>query len=170
LNPNGQSIKLLCNVLVRTRDISRSFIYTIVLILSACATAPAIIGIDNPSTPALSVEGVSRQRIFIATTRQNIEVVGALFSGLRARELGLASVDVTIPPNHEVGRIERPRSLPPDPNREFTIITPTVYPTDADFVASMNAEIVELDPGQQSAFFFVHGYNTTARSRATSTT
>jgi Uncharacterized protein conserved in bacteria len=95
--------------------------------LIACARAPEVIGIDNPETPARTVPGARYHKVFIATTREDSEVVGALFSELRAPDLGLASVTVSVPPNHVVGRLERPRVLPPDPTREFAVIEPTVY-------------------------------------------
>jgi esterase/lipase superfamily enzyme len=146
---------------VASRAVVQLLVGVLVLSAVACSPAPPNIGIDNPDIPALSLAEVSRHRIFIATTRQNSEVVGALFSGLRARELGLASVDVTIPPNHEVGNIERPRSLPPDPRKEFAIVAPTVYASDTEFVAALNTELRKRDPSQRGALFFVHGYNTT---------
>ena len=66
-------------------------------LLTGCSRPPDLVGIDNPETPAETVEGVSRHRLFIITTREASEVVGAFFSGERAPELGLASVDVTVP-------------------------------------------------------------------------
>lgn len=94
-------------------------------LLAACGPPPPLIGIDNPVVPVRSVPDASLQKVFIATTREDSEVVGALFSELRADELGLASVTVSIPPTHQVGRLERPRSLPPDPRTEFAIVDPT---------------------------------------------
>ena len=96
-------------------------------LLTGCSRPPDLVGIDNPETPAETVEGVSRHRLFIITTREASEVVGAFFSGERAPELGLASVDVTVPPNHVVGQLERPQRLPPDPRTEFAVVDPVVY-------------------------------------------
>lgn len=129
--------------------------------LAACSPAPEIVGIDNPNFPTQSVSGATRHTVFIATTREDSEVVGALFSELRADELGLASVDVSIPPSHEVGVIERPRSLPPNPRTEFAIVDPAIYETESAFVASMNAELRQRPPADRDILFFVHGYNTT---------
>lgn len=132
------------------------------LLLAACASPPQLIGVDNPLIPARSVPGASLQKVFIVTTREDSEVVGALFSEIRADALGLASVTVSIPPTHELGRLERPRSLPPDPRREFAVIDPTIYDGDHAFIDALNHELASRPPQQREIMFFVHGYNTTA--------
>ena len=93
------------------------------LALAGCSHSPELVGVDNPAIPAGSVADISRHRLFIVTTRQASEVVGAFYSGERAPELGLASVDVTVPPNHIIGQLERPQRLPPDraPNSRSSI-------------------------------------------------
>jgi esterase/lipase superfamily enzyme len=122
---------------------------------------PELIGIDNPAAPAQSVRGVDRHRIFIMSTRQASEVAGAFFSGERAPELGLASVDVTIPPNHVVGRLERPRRLPPNPLTEFAVVNPVVYRNDPAFIAEVNRALAARPPARRELLLFVHGYNNT---------
>ncbi|MEM1429353.1 MAG: alpha/beta hydrolase [Pseudomonadota bacterium] len=131
------------------------------LLLVSCGRAPELVGIDNPEIPVRSVETATRHKVFIATTREDSEVVGALFSSLRANELGLASVEVSVPPTHEVGKIERPRSLPPDPRTDFAIIEPTIYTNEPAFISSLNAELRTRPPGARDVVFFVHGYNNT---------
>ena len=130
--------------------------------LLGCSRPPELIGIDNPEFPAASVADVSRHRIFITTTRQATEIVGAFFSGERAPELGLASVDVTVPPNHVVGELERPKRLPPDPRSEFTVVNPVIYRNSASFVTEINRELAKRPADQQKILLFVHGYNNTA--------
>lgn len=130
-------------------------------LLTACAGPPELVGIDNPKVPARSVQGASLHKVFIATTREDSEVVGALFSELRADELGLASVEVSIPPTHEIGALERPRSLPPDPRTEFAIVDPTIYASEGAFVSSIDAELRQRPAADRDILFFVHGYNTT---------
>ena len=71
----------------------------------------------------------------MATTREATDVAGMLCSGESAPKLGLASVDVTIPPTHEVGQVERPRRPPPDSGKEFNIIDPIICSTDDSFVS-----------------------------------
>jgi esterase/lipase superfamily enzyme len=81
-------------------------------VLVGCTRPPDLIGIDNPEFPAETVPDLSRHRIFIATTRTTSGVAGQLFSAERADKLGLASVDVTVPPNHVTGELERPTRPP----------------------------------------------------------
>jgi esterase/lipase superfamily enzyme len=131
------------------------------LLLVGCSRPPELIGIDNPAFPADSVAELTRHRIFITTTREASEVVGAFYSAGRAPDLGLASVEVTVPPNHVLGQLERPRRLPPDPRSEFAVIDPVVYRTDAAFVSAIDSELATRPAGQRKLLLFVHGYNNT---------
>jgi len=133
----------------------------ILVMLSGCTKPPDLIGVDSLATPAESVANVSRHTIFISTTRQASEAVGALFSGERAPELGFASVVVTVPPTHEVGKLERPKRLPPHPGTEFAVVDPVIYRTDASFVADINRELAKRPRNDRRLLFFVHGYNST---------
>lgn len=129
--------------------------------LAGCSRPPELVGIDNPAMPARSVANLRSHRIFITTTREASEVVGAFFSGERSPELGLASVDVTIPPVHVVGQLERPKRLPPDPRKEFTVVNPVIYANDATFIDQVNRELEKRPPGERELLLFVHGYNNT---------
>jgi esterase/lipase superfamily enzyme len=143
----------------------RSLIYVVMtasLIVSGligCSRPPELVGVDNPKVPAESVADVSRHRMFIITTREASEVTGVFFSGERAPELGLASVDVTIPPNHVTGEVERPKQLPPDPRTEFAVVDPLVYRNDASFISEINRELALRPPGERKVLLFVHGFN-----------
>ncbi len=130
-------------------------------LISACSRPPELVGIENPEIDAVAQIGVKKQKIFIATTRKATNVTGVFYSGERAPEIGLASVDVTIPPTHEIGKLERPKKLPPDPNTEFSIVDPIVYSSDAAFVSAINRELNSRPPSQRTILFFVHGYNNT---------
>jgi len=130
-------------------------------LLSACSHSPQLIGIDNPDKPAATVELAQKHKVFIATTRQATEVVGAFYSANRAPDLGFASVVVSIPPNHVPGQLERPRKMPPDPTKEFAIIQPLVYDTSAAFVQALNQSLSKLPRQEQNILLFVHGYNNT---------
>lgn len=130
-------------------------------VLVGCSRPPELVGIDNPVTAAETVPGVSRHRIFIMTTREATEVVGAFYSGERAPDLGLASVDVTVPPTHITGELERPKHLPPDPRTEFAVVDPVVYRSDRSFVEEVNRELAKRPKDQQKVLIFVHGFNNT---------
>jgi esterase/lipase superfamily enzyme len=131
-------------------------------LLAGCTRPPDLIGVDNPEIPADSVPDLTRHQIFIATTREASEVTGAFFSSGRAPDVGLASVVVTIPPNHVIAELERPTRLPPDPRTEFTVIDPVVYSADTAFIAEVRRELAKRPVGQRRLLLFVHGYNNTA--------
>lgn len=130
-------------------------------LLAACGRPPELVGIDNPKIPVASVEAASTHKIFLTSTRQATETAGAFYSAERAPDIGLASVVVSVPPSHVAGELNRPKRLPPDPRTEFAIIEPTIYASEAAFVASVNKELARRGPGDRDILFFVHGYNNT---------
>ena len=132
--------------------------------LVGCSRPPDLVGIDNPTIPAESVSQVSRHRLFITTTRKATEVVGPRLLERPSPELGLASVDVTVPPNHVAGHLERPEHLPPDPRTEFAVVDPVIYRSDASFIPEINRELAPRPVGQRKLLIFVHGYNNTTSS------
>lgn len=139
----------------------RLLVIFLVLAIAACTREPELIGIDNPEIPTKSVPEAKRHKLFILTTREDSEFVGALFSELRADELGLASVEVSVPPTHVPGALERPKSLPPDPRTEFAVIDPAVYTSENAFLSSLNTELRSRPAAQREILLFVHGYNMT---------
>jgi esterase/lipase superfamily enzyme len=129
--------------------------------LFGCSRAPDLVGVDNPEFPAERVPGVSSHRIFITTTREASDATATFFSGERAPTLGLASVDVTVPPSHVVGQLERSKNLPPDPRTEFAVVNPVVFRNDASFVTEVNLELAKRPPGDRKILVFIHGFNNT---------
>jgi esterase/lipase superfamily enzyme len=132
----------------------------VIALVAACERPPEIVGIENPEIPAAAIPDLTRHKLFLVTTREASEAIGALYGPDRSATLGLASVEVTVPPSHVVGELERPTRLPPDPRTEFTIISPTNYPNDQSFVASVNRELAKRPRGERKLLVFVHGYNT----------
>jgi esterase/lipase superfamily enzyme len=132
------------------------------MVLAGCSRPPDIIGVDNPAVPVAAVPEVTRQNLFIVSTREPSVELGAFLSAGRAQELTLASVTVTIPPTHIVGEIERPTRLPPDPRTEFTVVEPAFYRADAAFVAQINRELARRPRADRQLLVFAHGYNNTA--------
>lgn len=131
------------------------------LVAVGCSKPPELIGIDNPAISANTVANVTRHRIFIATTRQRSDAPGAFLSSLRAPELAFASLDVTIPPTHVVGQIERPKQLPPDPRTEFVVLDPVEYGSETDLIAQINKQFATLPKKDRKLLLFVHGFNNT---------
>jgi esterase/lipase superfamily enzyme len=132
------------------------------LALTSCAKLPeAVFGI-NGDVSAQQVAGVRLHDIFIATSRNPDQDPAIFFSGERARDVSLATVTVSIPPEHVRGRIERPKKLPPDPHKDFVIFDPLIFDGGNTFVASIDAALEKRPEGERELLVFVHGYNTTA--------
>lgn len=138
-----------------------TLVVCLAVVLTACGRPPELIGIENPQVPAEAIPDISRHRIFIATTREPSNSPGAFLSANRARDLGLASVDVTIPPTHVLGELERPRRLPPDPRTDFTAVDPEIYASDRAFVSAIDRELAKRPASKRSVLLFVHGFNNT---------
>ncbi|MGI1660854.1 alpha/beta hydrolase [Palleronia sp. KMU-117] len=132
----------------------------LVVLVAACGRPPEIIGIENREVPVEAIADLDRHRVFMVTTREASSEVGALYGPDRSADLGLASVDVTVPPTHVVGELERPDRLPPDPRTEFAIVQPAAYATDAAFVAAIDRELAKRPRGKRTLLLFIHGYNT----------
>jgi esterase/lipase superfamily enzyme len=125
--------------------------------LLSCGRAPDIVGVSDP----VSVAELRQHRIYLMTTRDASVVPGEFFSAGRAEGLALASVNVTIPPTHVAGELERPTELPPDPMTEFTVINPAIYASEAAFVGALDTALAGLPPQDRRILLFVHGYNNT---------
>ena len=141
--------------------LQRLIFLLVALVSVGCSRPPALIGIDNPGVPArIRSPGGPASDLHHHEPR-SVRGGGRLYSSDRAPELGLASVDVTVPPNHVLGQLERPLRLPPDPRSEFTVINPIVYRNDASFISEIDWELASRPPGQRKLLIFVHGYNNT---------
>lgn len=134
----------------------------LILVLSviACGRAPDVIGVET-AVPSSSVPLVSRQQVFIATSRAPSDDPAEFYSRVRSRTVNFASVDVTIPPNHEAGKIERSKELPPDPRVHFTVENPANYDGSGDFERQLANALRALPPEDRNVLVFIHGYNTT---------
>ena len=99
-------------------------------------------------------EVAAKHEIFVATTRKRADDVRVVFDRQRSDTLGFARVGVTIPKNHEIGRIERAKDGKlGDPAKDFTAVDLTIYETGPAFTAAV------ADAGER-VLVFVHGYNT----------
>lgn len=127
--------------------------------VSACSRPAGLIGV--PATRPLTTAEKSRaHRIYIGTTRRASEIEGEFYGGERGSDISYAAVDVIIPPNHEPGKVERPRNPPVDPDEHFVITNPTNFSGRADFRGSINTELLKRPRGQRQGLLWVHGYNT----------
>jgi len=129
------------------------------LTLAACATPTHVIGVDNPSDPVASTPDVHLHKVFVATTRQKSPDPTVYFSGERAGAMSFGQVTVSIPPTHQSGNIEAPKGKIPNPKKEFALVDPALFATEADFVAQLNRALMALPRDQRKILLFIHGYN-----------
>jgi esterase/lipase superfamily enzyme len=133
------------------------------LLAAGCVIPPEdVFGVDNAKTPALTVSGTRQHEIFIATTRQADPDPGIMFSTGRSKTLNFARVNVSVPPGHVAGRVERPKKLPPDPQTDFVVLDPIRFAGAPDLVAAIDAALLARPEADRTVLLFVHGYNTTA--------
>ena len=99
------------------------------LTLTACTNF--VIGEGEGLLDAAVESGATRHRIYVATTRAFSDDPEEYFSGNRSTQLTLAYVDVTVPPNHKPGQIERPKSGRTNPLKHFAVNEPTLLETPA---------------------------------------
>ncbi len=155
------------------RDLSRSidqswpaivcrclFAVLMVLVVSGCVGSGGsnIIGVVDAS-PTATGQPVTTQHVFFATTRERSEDPAEFFSGERAEVMTLGEVDVTIPPGHELGQIEKPRNGKPNPSQHFVVQTPALYDSKTQFERDLTAELRKRPPGKRDVLLFIHGYN-----------
>lgn len=134
-----------------------------VSVLTGCAPPQNLVGIETV-VPSETVEPKRKLKVYVATSRAPSEEPGELFSGKRGQQLRFASVDVSIPPNHEEGKIERPRQLPSDPRKHFVIEDPINFEDRRSFQADLSNNLMKQPISDRNVLLFVHGYNTNLTS------
>lgn len=130
------------------------------LAAAGCSSAPrTLIGLGSDNLSAQHLDGTTIHRIFIATTRARSDNPLEFFSGERSPDLSLAHVDVSVPPNHRVGQLERSTSKSPDPQTNFVVFNPTLIETPQSFGSAIEKALLEHPAGSRDVLVFVHGYN-----------
>ena len=89
------------------------FVLFIGLWLQACATAPSGVLLPTAAVP----EGADTVNVLVYSTRAESDQPGVVYSGKRAETLTSMAVEVSIPPDHEIGAVEWPRRRDRDPSR-----------------------------------------------------
>lgn len=133
--------------------VRRSFLIACLALLVACAR-PALDGLSAP-VPEAEIE-----RIFVATQRTASQL-GPIFGERRSAEMSYAAVDISIPPGHAPGQIERMSGIA-DPHRFFAPVA--VEPLDG--TAALTGALRRARAGDGGVLLFVHGYNNTAEDAA----
>jgi esterase/lipase superfamily enzyme len=130
-------------------------IAAVAIVASACGSGPQR-GLLDPAQAAQSAS-LARHDILVATTRTRSADPAILFDGGRAPELGFASVEITVPPGHVTGELERPRNGAPDPERHFAAGSVATFGDVATFQEELRGRLAESDG---RALLFIHGYRT----------
>lgn len=96
----------------------------------------------------------AKHEIFVATTRDKDADQRVVFGRDRSDMLAFARVGVTVPKNHEIGRIERADGgKPGDPAKDFTATDLTIFDSGQAFTTAVASQ-------GERVLVFVHGYNT----------
>ncbi|WP_438991214.1 alpha/beta hydrolase [Lentibacter sp.] len=134
--------------------VSRFLFLCLLVALTAC-TRPQAEGFVAPIPEA------SRETLLIATLRSEGQR-GQMFGEKRATTMSYAEVEVSIPPNHQIGRIERSHGQI-NPRRHFAPLSATPL---ADSAALMRRLASERQAADEPLLVFVHGYNNTLEDAA----
>ncbi|WP_312571713.1 alpha/beta hydrolase [Brevundimonas sp.] len=118
--------------------------------LQACATAPSGVLVPVTTLP----EGAREVSMLVYSVRAQTDEPGVVYSSRRGELLTSVVMDVSIPPDHEIGAIEWPRARQADPGREFATLSIAPVPDDASAEAWMTAQQTE-----GHLLVFVHGFN-----------
>ena len=120
--------------------------------LSGC-TAP--VGVLEP-LPAAAPDA-NHLDILVATTRASSSERGVLFSGERG-EASFASFVISIPSDdrRQIGQVQWPRTLPPDPNTEFATLEINRLSGAPQIESWRRCRVGK----NRRALVFVHGFNT----------
>lgn len=126
------------------------FVLFIGLWLQACATAPSGVLLPTAAVP----EGADTVNVLVYSTRAESDQPGVVYSGKRAETLTSMAVEVSIPPDHEIGAVEWPRRRDRDPSRYFATVSIEPVLDDASAAAWISSHQTN-----GHLLVFVHGFN-----------
>lgn len=129
------------------------------LALASCTAPKFLVGVNNPAYPVSTTAGVRLHKLFLATSRLKASDPSIYFSGERATIPSYAFITASIPPDHQVGQIELPKTKVPDPSKDFLLIDPTIVESERVFIAEINQALASRPRGQRDILVFIHGYN-----------
>ncbi|MCX7305377.1 MAG: alpha/beta hydrolase [Hyphomicrobiales bacterium] len=134
---------------------SRLIVFVLVAIaLGGCTTERKheLLAADPGAPTPAGVK--AKHDIFVATTRLKSDDQQIVFGRDRSEGLSFARVGMTVPKDHEIGRIERAKDGEPgDPAKDFAAVNLTIYKSGPAFTAAV------ADEGER-VLVFIHGYNT----------
>lgn len=133
----------------------RAIALTGALVVAGCGGRPEGVLVPTP----VDVPGTSRVEMLVATTRALDPVDrGVLYSGERGGGLSFVDITVSIPPdaNRQVGQVQWPKRMPPDPLHDFTTVN-VAFLDDIAARAAMKRIVSETEG--RRALLFIHGFN-----------
>lgn len=123
----------------------------IMLALCGCAHPT---GVMTPVALSSSAPRTSQVSMLVATTRQPSGNPATLFNGERSPKPYMTDIAVSIPAKREVGTVQWPQKLPPNPATDFAVTRVKQIDTVPESRAWFRAHI---EGGH--ALVFIHGFN-----------
>jgi esterase/lipase superfamily enzyme len=141
-------------VAVNSRPFGRCAIHAAILAvaLTGCASRPG----PGVLTPVAAAPGVRTLQVYVATTRERENPSANVFTASRADALNFAKFTISVPPNHQPGRIEMPTDTP-DAQSSFAIMDQVVM-SEADFRNAVASQS-NARHKKHKVLVFVHGFN-----------
>lgn len=130
--------------------ISCLMVLAAVLSLSACAARP---GPEVLRITEAHVPGAETVTVYAATTRARAAGNVNVFTSGRASQPNYASFDISVPPNHQPGRIEWPEEQI-DPQTSFATVGQTNLTQQG-----LLQQVAGSGDGRKDVVIFIHGYN-----------
>jgi len=122
-------------------------------VASACGGRPTgVLGtVEQTDADATEV------KMLVATTRAASDDPNVMFTGERGSNVSLTSFTVSMPPDdrRQIGQVQWPRSLPPNPQTDFATVA--VKPLDS--VKAARGWLKANLPPSKRVMIFVHGFN-----------
>ncbi|MDQ0348165.1 alpha/beta hydrolase [Ancylobacter vacuolatus] len=120
---------------------------------AGCSNRP--VGVLTPVEAA--VPGTTKVELLVATTREASNDVATLYSGERGAGVSLDAFTVSIPPDsrRQIGEVQWPRSLPPNPETDFATLAVEPLPNVKAARGWLNGHL----PKSRRVLIFVHGFN-----------
>ena len=106
---------------------------------------------------AASPPDAAQVDLLVATTRAPSRDPGVLFTGERESKIALTDIAVSIPPadHRQVGQVQWPSSLPPNPQTDFATLSVTPLADAREPQAWLKRNL----PHNRRVLVFVHGFN-----------
>ncbi|SFK01485.1 alpha/beta hydrolase [Methylocapsa palsarum] len=130
-------------------------ILTLILVCAALVGCGRASGVLEPI--AASPPDASRVALLVATTRAPSRDPGVLFTGERESAISLTDMTVSIPPaqNRQIGQIQWPASLPPNPQTDFATLNVTPLTGSGQTQGWLKQHL----PRSRRVLVYVHGFN-----------